>query len=42
MPNGAATPQEIQDVFNILGLSKILRFAENQADAVRRLTESKV
>ena len=38
----AATPQEIQDVFNILGLSKILRFAENQADAVRRLTDSKV
>ena len=32
----AATPPEIQDVFNILGLSKILRFAEN-ADAALAL-----
>ena len=32
----ASTPSEIQDVFNILGLSKILRFAEN-ADAALAL-----
>ena len=30
----ASTPPEIQDVFNILGLSKILRFAENAGAAV--------
>ena len=30
----AATPAEIQDVFNILGLSKILRFAPDAAAAV--------
>lgn len=30
----AATPSEIQDVFNILGLSKILRFAPDAAAAV--------
>ena len=30
----AATPPEIQDVFNILGLSKILRFAEDEKAAV--------
>ena len=29
-----STPPEIQDVFNILGLSKILRFAENSNAAV--------
>ncbi len=32
----ASTPPEIQDVFNILGLSKILRFAED-ADAALAL-----
>lgn len=30
----AATPPEIQDVFNILGLSKILRFAEDDKAAL--------
>lgn len=30
----ASTPAEIQDVFNILGLSKILRFAADTAAAV--------
>jgi anti-anti-sigma factor len=30
----AATPPEIQDVFNILGLAKILRFAPDTASAV--------
>jgi anti-anti-sigma factor len=30
----ASTPDEIQDVFNILGLSKILRFAENAEAAL--------
>lgn len=30
----AATPSEIQDVFNILGLSKILRFADDEKTAV--------
>ncbi len=30
----AATPPEIQDVFNILGLSKILRFAADEKAAV--------
>jgi anti-anti-sigma factor len=30
----AGTPPEIQDVFNILGLSKILRFADNEKLAV--------
>jgi anti-anti-sigma factor len=30
----ASTPAEIQDVFNILGLSKILRFAENAEAAL--------
>ena len=30
----AATPPEIQDVFNILGLSKILRFAEDEKAAL--------
>jgi anti-anti-sigma factor len=30
----AGTPPEIQDVFNILGLSKILRFAENEKAAM--------
>ena len=29
----AATPPEIQDVFNILGLAKILRFAPDTASA---------
>ena len=33
----AATPPEIQDVFNILGLSKILRFAESEEDAIAQL-----
>lgn len=32
-----ATPPEIQDVFNILGLSKILRFAEDEKQAVEQL-----
>jgi len=32
-----ATPPEIQDVFNILGLSKILRFAETEEQAVEQL-----
>ena len=30
----ASTPPEIQDVFNILGLSKILRFADDTKAAV--------
>jgi anti-anti-sigma factor len=30
----AGTPPEIQDVFNILGLSKILRFADDEKAAV--------
>lgn len=30
----AGTPPEIQDVFNILGLSKILRFAEDEKAAL--------
>ena len=30
----ASTPAEIQDVFNILGLSKILRFAEDAQAAL--------
>ena len=30
----AGTPPEIQDVFNILGLSKILRFADDQKTAI--------
>ena len=30
----ASTPPEIQDVFNILGLSKILRFAEDEKAAL--------
>jgi anti-anti-sigma factor len=30
----ASTPPEIQDVFNILGLSKILRFADDAKAAV--------
>ena len=30
----AATPPEIQDVFNILGLSKILRFADDEKAAL--------
>jgi len=33
----AGTPPEIQDVFNILGLSKILRFAENEKAALALL-----
>lgn len=33
----AATPPEIQDVFNILGLSKILRFADDPQQAVAQL-----
>ena len=33
----AATPPDIQDVFNILGLSKILRFAENEQVAAEQL-----
>ena len=33
----AATPPDIQDVFNILGLSKILRFAENEEEAMAQL-----
>ncbi len=33
----AATPPEIQDVFNILGLSKILRFADDEKAAVAQL-----
>ena len=32
-----ATPPEIQDVFNILGLSKILTFAETEEAAIRQL-----
>ena len=30
----AGTPPDIQDVFNILGLSKILRFAEDEKSAL--------
>ena len=30
----ASTPSEIQDVFNILGLSKILRFADDAEQAL--------
>ena len=33
----ASTPPEIQDVFNILGLSKILRFAEDEKMAMAQL-----
>jgi anti-anti-sigma factor len=33
----ASTPPEIQDVFNILGLSKILRFAETEKAALALL-----
>ena len=33
----AATPPEIQDVFNILGLSKILRFAKSEEEAIAQL-----
>ncbi len=33
----ASTPPEIQDVFNILGLSKILRFAEDEKAAAAQL-----
>ncbi len=33
----AATPAEIQDVFNILGLSKILRFADDAQQAAAQL-----
>lgn len=36
----AATPPEIQDVFNILGLSKILRFADNQEQAIAYFTQA--
>jgi anti-anti-sigma factor len=32
----AATPPEIQDVFNILGLSKILRFADDTKAALQQ------
>jgi anti-anti-sigma factor len=32
----ASTPPEIQDVFNILGLSKILRFADDAKSAVEQ------
>jgi len=32
----AATPPEIQDVFNILGLSKILRFADDTRSALQQ------
>jgi anti-anti-sigma factor len=35
----ACTPPEIQDVFNILGLSKILRFAENVPAAAELLSK---
>lgn len=33
----ASTPKEIYDVFHILGLSKILRFAENEKTALTLL-----
>ena len=33
----ASTPPEIQDVFNILGLTKILRFAEDEKEAIAQL-----
>ena len=33
----AATPPEIQDVFNILGLSRILRFADDEKQALAQL-----
>ncbi|MBI4565282.1 MAG: STAS domain-containing protein [Planctomycetes bacterium] len=33
----AATPPEIHDVFNILGLSKILRFTDDEHQAVEQL-----
>ena len=32
-----ATPPEIQDVFNILGLAKILRFADDEKSALAHL-----
>ncbi len=35
----AATPPEIQDVFNILGLSKILRFAEDEQSAAAQFAK---
>ena len=34
----ASTPPEIQDVFNILGLAKILRFAPDSAAALANFT----
>ena len=33
----ASTPPEIQDVFNILGLTKILRFADDEKEAIAQL-----
>ena len=36
----AATPPEIQDVFNILGLSKIMKFAEDEKAALALLSDS--
>ena len=35
----SSTPPEIQDVFNILGLSNILRFAENEQEALTLLNK---
>jgi anti-anti-sigma factor len=35
----AATPPEIQDVFNILGLAKILRFAPDTAAALAHFSK---
>lgn len=35
----AATPPEIQDVFNILGLARILRFAPDTSAAVAHFTK---
>ena len=35
----AATPPEIQDVFNILGLSKILRFADSSEAALAQFAK---
>ena len=32
----AATPPEIQDVFDILGLSKILQLAKDEAEAIQQ------
>lgn len=36
-----STPPEIKDIFDILGLSKILRFAEEKGEALKMLAQVK-